>query len=100
MAVPLADVGRRGRLNLEFVLEGGKTVLRNAYFEVPFKITRVMNHSAPVAHVILMHSTAGLFGGDNIECSIRVRRGARVRITQQSATKIHPSRNLLAVQHN
>ena len=45
-----------------------------------------------------MHSTAGLFGGDQLECSIRVERGARVRITQQSATKIHPSEDRLAFQ--
>jgi urease accessory protein UreH len=45
-----------------------------------------------------MHSTAGLFGGDDLHCAIRVERGARIRITQQSATKIHPSGDRLATQ--
>ena len=80
MRVALADVGRRGRMALTFVLQNGQTVLRNAYCEIPFKITRVLNSSQPV-HLILMHCTAGLFGGDDVECSIRVERGARVQIT-------------------
>jgi len=45
-----------------------------------------------------MQCTAGLFGGDQIECSIHVESGASVVLTQQSATKIHPSRDLPAIQ--
>jgi urease accessory protein len=99
MRVPLADVGRCGRLDLAFSLQNGRTVLRHSYCEVPFKITRLLNSGAPAAHLILMHCTAGIFGGDDLECSIRVERGARVRITQQSATKIHPSEGRLAKQN-
>jgi len=98
MRIALADVGRRARMDLTFALQHGRTVLREAFFEVPFKITRLLTDRAPAAHVILMHCTAGLFGGDHLECSIRVERGARVLITQQSATKIHPSRDCPAVQ--
>ena len=100
MPVPLEEVGRRGRLDLSFALQNGRTILRDSYCEVPFKITRILNGEAPVAHLILMQCTAGLFGGDDVECSIRVERGARVRITQQSATKIHPSQDRLAIQRN
>jgi urease accessory protein UreH len=99
MRVPLADVGRRGRMDLTFVQQSGHTVLGHAYCEVPFKITRVLN-SRPMAHLILMHCTAGLFGGDDVECTIRIGRGARVLITQQSATKIHPSEGRPAIQRN
>lgn len=98
MRVPLANVGRHGRMELTFALQDGHTILRNAYCEVPFKVTRLLNLHAPVASLILMHSTAGLFGGDELECSIRVEKGARVRITQQSATKIHPSQDRVAIQ--
>jgi urease accessory protein len=100
MRVPLSEVGRRGRMELTFALEKGRTVLRDAYCEVPFKVTRVLSSRPPVAQMILMQCTAGLFGGDEVECSIRVERGARVRITQQSATKIHPSQDRLAIQRN
>jgi urease accessory protein UreH len=100
MRVSLAEIGRRGRLDLTFGLQNGETILRHAYCEVPFKITRVMNRRRPVVHLILMQCTAGLFGGDHVECSIRVERGARVLITQQSATKIHPSEDRPAIQKN
>jgi urease accessory protein UreH len=100
MRVPLVDVGRRGRLDLTFSLQNGRTVLHHSYCEVPFKITRLLNSQAQVAHLILMHCTAGIFGGDDLACSIRVERGARVRVTQQSATKVHPSESRIAKQNN
>ena len=43
MRVPLAEIGRRGRLDLSFALQHGETVLRDSYCEVPFKITQVLN---------------------------------------------------------
>jgi urease accessory protein len=98
MRVPLADVGRHGRMDLTFAVQNGRTVLHSAYCEVPFKITRLLNEHSPVPSLILMHSTAGLFGGDELRCSIRVKQGARVCITQQSATKIHPSEDRVARQ--
>jgi urease accessory protein len=100
MRVPLSDVGRCGRMELTFALQDGRTVLRDAYCEVPFKVTRVLHSRKSIAHLILMQCTAGLFGGDDVECSIRVEAGARVRITQQSATRIHPSQDCLAKQRN
>ena len=100
MRVPLTDVGRCGRLELAFSTQSGQTVLRHSYCEVPFKITRLLNGRAPAAHLILMHCTAGVFGGDDLDCLIRVEPGARVRITQQSATKIHPSQGRFARQNN
>jgi urease accessory protein len=100
MRVPLADIGQRARMDLIFAQQGSRTVLRYAYCEVPYKITRVLNWRQPAAHLILMHSTAGLFGGDELECSIRVERGARVLLTQQSALKVHPSEGRPAIQRN
>ena len=100
MRVPLAEVGRRARMDLIFAKQDAQTVLRHAYCEVPFKVTRVLNWRHPVAHLVLMHSTAGLFGGDELECAIRVERGARVLLTQQSATKVHPSEGRPAIQKN
>ena len=99
MRVALADVGRCGRLDLVFAVRNGQTVLQDSYCEVPFKITRPLSGSADGrTHLMLMHCTAGLFGGDRIEMSVRVERGARVRLTQQSATRVHPSDGRLAVQ--
>lgn len=98
MSVSLADVGRHGRMDLAFAVQDGGTVLQHSYCEVPFKITRVLKSRQPIAHLMLMHCTAGLFGGDEIECTIRIEAGARVLLTQQSATKVHPSGDRPAVQ--
>jgi urease accessory protein UreH len=98
MRVPLADVGRCGRLSLTFGLQNGRTILKDSYCEVPFKITRMLNSNSALPQMILMQCTAGLFGGDDVDCSIRVERGASVRITQQSATKVHPSQDRKAAQ--
>ncbi len=100
MRVPLKAIGRRARIYLAFAHQDNQTVLRHAYCEIPFKITRLLNSSRPAGHLILMHCGAGLFGGDEWECWIRVERGARVVITQQSATKVHPSDARPAIQSN
>ncbi len=101
MAVLLSEVGRRGRLHLIFSSRRGRTVIRDAYCEIPFKITRLHDsHLSKIAHLILMQSTAGLFGGDTTECTIHVESGARILITQQSATKAHPSGGKRAIQTN
>jgi urease accessory protein len=100
MAVLLSEVGRRGRLDLTFSSRRGQTVIRDSYCEVPFKITRLHDSSSGIAHLILMQCTAGLFGGDAVECAIHVEPGARVLITQQSATKVHPSGGKRAIQSN
>src|SRR5437867_2546144 len=100
MRVPLAEVGRRAQMDLILAQQGGHTVLRHAYCEVPFKITRLLSWRQPTAHLILMHSTAGIFGGDQLECTIRIEGGTRVFVTQQSATKIHPSEGRPAIHRN
>jgi urease accessory protein UreH len=47
-----------------------------------------------------MQCTPGLFGGDNVEMRVLVERGARVLMTQQSATRIHPSEDRPAFQNS
>jgi urease accessory protein UreH len=91
-AVPICEVGRRGRLDIVFGVRQGRTTIDEAYCEVPFKITRLLESGSDgMAHLILMQCSAGLFGGDTVECNIHVKAGSRVLITQQSATKVHPT---------
>lgn len=102
MALPLTsirDVGRSGRLNICFSPLRGRTVLGHLYQETPFKITRLhYRRDSSLARVIVMQSTAGLFGGDRLEARFHVERGARVLLTSQAATKVHPSCGLPASQ--
>jgi len=99
VTVSIAEVGRHGRLDVAFAVRNGRTEIRHSYCEVPFKITRLHEADATgFAHLILMQCTAGLFGGDAIESEIHLDAGARVVLTQQSATKIHPSGDRSATQ--
>jgi urease accessory protein len=92
MTVALPEVGRHGRLELTFGCRRGRTTIEDAYCEVPFKITHLLESETwRIAHLILMQCTAGLFGGDVAELRMDVQAGARVLITPQSALKIHPS---------
>jgi len=98
MTVELAKVGRHGRMELTFASRNGQTIIRDSYCEVPFKITRPVRPQSGAVHVILMHCTAGVFGGDDLECSIHIESGACVQITQQTTSRIHPQKNRLARQ--
>jgi urease accessory protein len=99
--VQLSDVGRHATLNLKFSNQRGRTVIRESFCEVPFKVMRLHESSSfGIAHLILMHATAGIFGGDVLDSTIQVESGARVLITQQSSTKVHPSGTKCALQRN
>ena len=63
MTVEIAKVGRHGRMELTFGNRNGQTIIRESYYEVPFKITRPVRPQSGGVHVILMHCTAGIFGG-------------------------------------
>ena len=84
------------RLDLVFGLKSGKTILRNSYAEVPFKITRLYYpQDSNLAQLIIMNTTAGLFPGDRLATQIRVETGARVLITSQASTKVHPGEGIV-----
>lgn len=90
--VPAARAGRTGRLRLVFAVRAGRTVLQDSYAEPPFAVGRVFHPAGPdLAHVILVQTTAGLFGGDALDVEIEVQSGARVVLTSQAAQKVHPS---------
>jgi urease accessory protein len=84
----LCDVGRHARLELTFAVRAGRTVLANAYAEPPFRIGRCLPDGDGV-HLIVASSAPGVFGGDTLQQTISVERGARVRLTSQSAMQVH-----------
>lgn len=90
-------VGRQARLELVFASRGGRTVLDHAYAEPPLRVGRWFQHGDGV-HMILTSSAPGTFGGDCFEQQITVERGARVRLTSQSALQVHPSPGQEAAQ--
>ena len=92
----LETVGRSGKLQLHFAEKHGKTILKDAYCEIPFKITRLhQSHASKIAHLMLMNPTAGTFGGDDLTLEIWVEAGAHIVITTQGSPKIYPSAQAL-----
>ena len=87
---PRAVVGRHARLDLHFRYRKGRTVLAEAYVEPPFRVGGWFAEGDGV-HVILASSAPGAFGHDRWQQSVHVARGARVRLTSQSALQVHPS---------
>jgi urease accessory protein len=83
-------VGRDARLDLAFVYRDGATVLAHAYAEPPFRVGRCFSEGDGV-HMILTSLAPGVFGHDHFQQIVRVERGARVRLTSQSALQVHPS---------
>jgi urease accessory protein len=83
-------VGRHARLDLDFVYRNGRTVLARAYAEPPFRVGRWFAEAGGL-HMILTSSAPGVFGHDYLQQAVRVGRGARVRLTSQSAMQVHPS---------
>jgi urease accessory protein UreH len=86
----LSVIGRHARLELTFLYRNGRTVLAEAYAEPPFRIGRWFAEGDGL-HLILASSAPGPFGRDRWQQTVRVGRGARVRLTSQSALQVHPS---------
>jgi urease accessory protein len=87
---PASVVGRHARLALVFAYNKGRTALSHAYAEPPFRVGRCFPDGDGV-HMILASSAPGVFGGDCLRQIVRVERGARVRLTSQSALQVHPT---------
>jgi urease accessory protein len=84
----LCDIGRQARLELTFAARGGHTCLAQAYAESPYRVGRCLPRGDGV-HLIIASSAPGVFGGDGWQQTIHVERGARVRLTSQSALQVH-----------
>lgn len=84
------DIGRRARLELRFAERNGRTFIAHSYAEPPFRVGASFQ-SAEGLHLIVASSAPGIFGGDHFEQTIVVERGARVRLTSQSAMQLHPA---------
>ena len=85
-----AAVGRDARLEMTFAYRNGRTVLADAYAEPPFRVGRCFPEGEGL-HMILASSAPGTFGRDYLRQVIRIERGARVRLTSQSALQVHPT---------
>src|SRR5262249_55521323 len=81
--------GRHARPELGFTVRRGRTGLAHAYAEPPHPVPPRLEHP-PRPPAIVGSPPPGGFGGDALEQSVIVESGARVVLTSQSATQLHP----------
>jgi urease accessory protein len=86
---PERQAGLDGHLRLVCdVDEAGRSYLSEQSFRVPFHLSKPFRDNG-VLVVNIVNPTAGLFRGDTTQCQVRVETGARLLLTNPSATRVH-----------
>ncbi|TXK77552.1 urease accessory protein UreD [Paenibacillus sp. N3.4] len=90
-----------GEMKAEFAVRSGLTQLVSKYQISPLKIAKTFRYENKTLDpdmppmdqigVYMMDCSPGLMSGDHYEIDMRLQEGARVFLTNQSFTKVHPS---------
>jgi urease accessory protein len=78
------------RLEAAFAVRGGRTVLASKMHTAPLKIAKAFDRPRELA-VIVMDASPGMLAGDRYELAWTAERDARVYLTNQGNTRVHPS---------
>ncbi|OUM96239.1 MAG: hypothetical protein A9Z00_06670 [Thermobacillus sp. ZCTH02-B1] len=78
------------RLEAAFAVRGGRTVLSSKLHTAPLKIAKAFDRPHELA-VIVMDASPGMLAGDRYEMEWTAEKGARVYLTNQGHTRVHPS---------
>jgi len=78
------------RLEAAFAVRGGRTVLVSKWHTAPLKIAKAFDRPRELA-VIVMDASPGMLAGDRYELAWTAERDARVYLTNQGNTRVHPS---------
>ena len=85
-------------LQLDYTLEGTRTVARHAH-NGPLRILQSLYPEGDaVCHNVLVHPPGGLVGGDTLDISATVGPGAHGLVTTPGATRFYRSTGELALQ--
>lgn len=83
-------VGWRGRLSLEFAVQGARTALsRRAHVGPLYAQRPFYPESDGTCHVYVLHPPGGVVGGDELSVELAVGPGARALATTPAATKLY-----------
>lgn len=94
-----ASASVSGRIEADFARVRGQTQLIRSAHAAPLKIAKTFPDENGGLRVCVMDCSPGLLAGDCYELQWRLEEGARVHLTNQSFTKIHPSRGRPGVQN-
>lgn len=75
-------------------LRDGQSRLVASNHRAPLKVAKAFAAASGEVSIIVMDSSPGLFHGDVQEMHVTVEEGASVRLTTQSACKVHPTPSL------
>ncbi|RNJ77475.1 MAG: urease accessory protein UreD [Nitrosopumilus sp. H8] len=81
--------GKNGLLQVGLRLDSGKTVLAEAYSEIPLHVQRVLRCGDPLAYLYMVSASGGILQGDRYRIDISMGRDSRAHITTQGATRIY-----------
>ncbi len=90
--------GWQAYLNLGFVKQSVKTVLRNREQFGPLTVQRPFYPEGDVCHLYLLHPPGGVVGGDELRINVEVKEEGNVLITTPGATKFYLNSGKLAKQ--
>ncbi|WNR45611.1 urease accessory protein UreD [Paenibacillus roseipurpureus] len=90
-----------GEISAQFEVRGGLTQLVHTYHASPLKIAKTFRYDNETSNdsaqsleqlgVYMMDCSPGLMSGDHYDINVRLEEGARVFLTNQSFTKVHPA---------
>lgn len=91
-----------GRLNLNFSLKQGRSILSSHNHSGPFFVQRSFypKNDQVTPHVYLLHPSGGFVGGDKLVLSTQLESGSRALLTTPSASKFYRTNGLYALQEH
>jgi urease accessory protein len=88
----------QGQIDLQFRLDGEKTLLQKSYAQAPLKIQRPFYPESNLCHTVILHSAGGMVGGDRLSYKIHLAPASQALITTAAAAKIYRSAGEFAQQ--
>jgi urease accessory protein len=91
-------LGWEACLQLGFVCDNGKTVLKHRRHQGPLLVQRPFYHDDGLCHVYLIHPPGGIVAGDRLAIDVSAAAGAEALLTTPAAGKFYQSFGEIAEQ--